>query len=335
VGVVPYWLFGTPQATTVNFVLNDVDLHGHEHPFLYDYNPDYWTDIEGEKVWDDDGDSMGFRPSSILLTLKQYERDIVTGARGAFISDVATTTVTAGTLPADRWPFSFSTHKSYEYTYEVVETPMPVYSTVVTYPNQVISDAIAEDFTGILVTNTLDLKPIMFVKVDSSKQSIVSDIASFILSHSVSGQKVRNGLGVEHDSITLSTSNTVPYVIIPAQKPGVYHLKETKAPGGYNLLTQDIVVTIDESGGVTAVIGAYLLEERPLIGSEVDIYAKSFYVVNRDATELPRAGFTVFAAITLVCAMIGIIFGTVMLRPEFIGDVSLGDRFDDWYRKLE
>ncbi len=273
---------------------DDTYAAGHVHPFQYEPNAN-WTEVDGTKTWDDDSDKFGFRPDSIELTLKQYERDTATGAKGAFIQDVKTITVSAPGGGGNSWPFDFGTSfKSYEYTYEVVETPISFYTTEVVYTN--IPDPVPspvpsnENFTGIVITNTLDLKPVKFNKVDSSKDPVTSDIATFVLTNAASGGKVFDAAGAEQDSVTLSTSSSSPFVAMPIQKPGTYHLTETKAPGGYNLLTMPIEVTIAADGTVTAKLGSIDLEEVALSGAEADQYAKAFNVVNKTASELPKAG---------------------------------------------
>ena len=254
-----------------------------------------WTEVDGTKIWDDDSDKFGFRPQSITLTLKQYERNTTTGKKGAFIQDVKTITVSAPVGGGTSWPFDFETsYKSYEYTYEVVEDPITFYTSDVSHAN--IPDPVPspvpsnENFTGIEITNTLDLKPVKFNKVDASKNPVTSDVAEFVLTNAATGGKVFDAAGAEQDSVTLSTSASNPFVAMPIQKPGMYHLTETKAPGGYNLLTMPIEVTIASDGTVEAKLGSIDLEEAVLSGAEADQYAKAFNVVNKTASELPKAG---------------------------------------------
>lgn len=135
-----------------------------------------------------------------------------------------------------------------------------------------------------------DLKPAKFLKVDSSKQPITTDTASFIFKSENQGEKVVDGQGNEYASIVLSTTAAQPFIVVPVQLPGTYVLTETKAPSGYNLLTRDIVITVDSQGAMTASIGSQPLEEALLQGVDKDAYSIAFYIVNKTAAELPSAG---------------------------------------------
>ena len=153
-GIVPYWKFSQPQAEVVTKTLNDatVAATGFIQPFDYEPDLNYWTDVSGAKTWNDSDNAAGMRPSSITLTLNQYARDPVTGAKGAFITSLGTTTVTPdGT---GNWKFDFGYLKSYEYTYEVVETPVPGYVTTILYPYLVVGPTTNEDLSGISIVNT-------------------------------------------------------------------------------------------------------------------------------------------------------------------------------------
>ncbi|MCL2654322.1 MAG: Cna B-type domain-containing protein [Coriobacteriia bacterium] len=154
-GIAPYWHFSQPQETEVTKVLDSAgDVTG-DLIQLFDYepDPDYFTYVSGTKTWDDSSDSAGRRPTSIELTLNQYARDPLTGAKGIFIGPVETITVTPD--GAGNWAFDFGQYESYEYTYEVVETPIPGYQALVVYPNLATGPATNEDFSGVSITNTL------------------------------------------------------------------------------------------------------------------------------------------------------------------------------------
>lgn len=311
-GIKPYWKFKTHlddaqtqvQPTTVSKDMNDEKLlqTGYAHTFYYDQDPDYWTTVEGEKTWEDSDDRLGFRPDEVTLTLKQYERNTTTGAKGAFIKDVET--ITFGEDAHGKWPFSFGSQKSYEYTYEIVEQEIPVYTTSITYPNFVVGSGTNEDFSGTSVVNTLNLKPVKLNKVDSAKNPIVTDAAKFELTSATAGEKVLDESGVEQDSIELTTSLLNPYIVMPIQKPGTYHITETKAPAGYNLLTMPIEVVIGADGSVASTLGAVSLEEVALSGSDADRYSKAYNVVNKTASELPKAGGMGTIFLTLVSTAI-------------------------------
>lgn len=311
-GIKPYWRFKThldaaqtqPQQTVVSKDLNDDKLlqTGYAHTFYYEQDPDYWTKVEGEKTWDDSNDRLGFRPDDVTLTLKQYARDTATGEKGSFIKDVDT--ITFGKDSTGKWPFSFGSQKSYEYTYEIVETEIPVYTTTITYPNLVVGSGTNEDFSGVSVVNVLNLKPVKFNKVDSAKNPIVSDGAEFTLTNAAPGGKVFDASGIEQDSIELATSTLDPYIVMPIQKPGVYHLVETKAPAGFNLLTMEIEVTIGADGSVSAMLGMISLEEAALTGDDGNSYSKAYNIVNKGSSELPKAGGIGTLLLTLVSTAI-------------------------------
>lgn len=317
-GVKPYWQFETPQDTLVSMTLDDdTYADGYTHSFYYVQDLDYWTDVDGEKVWDDNNDGFGFRPTSVTLTLKKYERNTSTGAKGDFIEDVESVTFGA----TENWKFDFGSHKSYEYTYEVVETAIPLYTTTVTYTNQVIGGTTNEDLSGIVVTNTLNLKPIKLNKVDAKGVPITSDVATFVLTNATAGGKVLDSTGVEQNSIQLSTSASDPYIVVPAQKPGSYVLTETKAPAGYNLLTEDIEITVDASGEVTATLGAVDLEEVTLSDTEKDVYLAAFNVINKIASDLPQAG-GMGTTFLLIISSIVLLATALMLRRKRAGGVT-------------
>ena len=296
-GIKPYWKFKTYldaaqtqlQPTIVSKDMNDEGLlsAGYAHTFYYEPDADYWTEVKGEKTWVDNNDKLGFRPIKIELTLKQYERNTTTGAKGAYIQDIATIDVTPDAQ--GQWLFDFGWQKTYEYTYEIVETAIPLYTTAISYPNAG-GTGIHEDFTGIEIVNTLNVKPIKFNKVDPSGNPIVSDVAIFSLTNANAGQDVYDENGNPQSSVQLSTSAANPYIVMPIQKPGDYLLTETKAPAGYNLLTMPIEIKVDASGNVTAMLGALALDEVVLTGSDAITYSKGFNIANKGASELPKAG---------------------------------------------
>jgi len=284
---------GEVQAQAVLFDLNDMALFpGYVHPFLYEPNGN-WTAVSGAKSWNDQDDSFELRPTEITLTLKQYARDVETGERLAFLEDVETITVADdGSGSPNVWPFSFPTwYMAYEYTYEVVEDAVPYYTTTVNYPRLVPDDPeVVEDFTGITIVNTLDFKPLLFIKVDGAGNAITGDTAEFSLTNAVAGGTVRDTAGAEQDAIALSTDTADGTFVFPREKPGTYRLTETKAPEGFNLLTKEVVVTIGADGSITATLGSLALGQAVLSPSQEELYAAAFELPNRQTTELPSAG---------------------------------------------
>ena len=167
-----------------------------------------------------------------------------------------------------------------------------------------VSSGANEDFSGVSVVNVLNLKPVKFNKVDSAKNPIVSDGAEFTLTNAAPGGKVFDASGIEQDSIELATSTLDPYIVMPIQKPGVYHLVETKAPAGFNLLTMEIEVTIGADGSVSAMLGMISLEEAALTGDDGNSYSKAYNIVNKGSSELPKAGGIGTLLLTLVSTAI-------------------------------
>lgn len=312
-GIKPYWKWRNNQENSVRKTLDTSDyLIGFTHPFYYEQDSNYWTAINGWKEWVDENDRLGFRPSEITLTLKQYERNITTGQSGDYIQDISSVTFGAN----DDWRFDFGTHKSFEYTYDVVEELIPGYTTEIEYPHYAVSTGTNEDFSGIVVTNTLTLKPIKLYKVDSSNNPITSDVAVFTLANAEAGGNVFDGDGNEISSLEFSTSEAEPYIITPIQKPGTYLLTETKAPAGYNLLTKDIEITIDDQGQVEAKLGVVQLEEVELDIPEKDQYAKVFKIVNKAASELPKAGGIGTLALLIISSIILILAGLIWRKRK-------------------
>lgn len=153
--------------------------------------------------------------------------------------------------------------------------------------------------------NTLNLKPVKLNKVDSAKNPIVTDAAKFELTSATAGEKVLDESGVEQDSIELTTSLLNPYIVMPIQKTGhVSHNRDEGAPAGYNLLTMPIEVVIGADGSVASTLGAVSLEEVALSGSDADRYSKAYNVVNKTASELPKAGGMGTIFLTLVSTAI-------------------------------
>lgn len=157
-------------------------------------------------------------------------------------------------------------------------------------------------------------KPIKFFKVDSAKNGIKTDVAEFEFKNSLTGGKVLDASGQEQDRLLLSTTLTDPSVVVPAQLPGEYKLTETKAPSGFNLLTRDIVVTIDNQGNIEAKIGSVLLESVSLEGSDINTYAAAYYIINKTAAELPAAGGVGFLFTALLSAVVFLLAMSIFLR---------------------
>lgn len=299
---------GVPQAKSVEFDLDDVSyLTDYAHTFYYD--PINWIPgPSGLKIWVDNENKYNTRPTGITLVLNQYHRDPLTGEIGDFIETVDTLDVFPTPL-SQTWAFEFpGWYKSYKYTYRISELDVPFYDSEIAYTNLVISNAKMEDLSGIEITNTLNLKPILFFKVDEDHNVITSDVANFTLTNAISGEKVYDADGNERESVALVTEadGSLP---LPLQRPGTYHLTETKAPAGYNLLTMDVVVVIGDDGSITATLGSLPLEEVTLSGANAETYAAAFNIANKEAAGLPMAGgmgtlllLAVSAAIMLITA---------------------------------
>ncbi|MCL1799550.1 MAG: SpaA isopeptide-forming pilin-related protein [Eggerthellaceae bacterium] len=285
------------QPKSKDLYLDDGEYAGYTHTFYYE--PRRWTEApSGVKIWDDDSNKFNTRPNEITLVLQQFHRDPETGEMGDFIKEITSITIPPTVLDDDTWGFEFPGYlKSYIYTYRLLELdiPVPPYTSKTEYPKLVISgDIEVEDFSGIEVTNTLDLRPVLFYKVDADDPDhpvITHDYAEFTLTNAETGGKVYDEAGVEWDSVVLSSDDD-GRVVMPKQGPGTYHLTETKAPAGFNLLTMPVVVVIDPDGSITATLGDLPLMDVPLDGDDEDTYAAAFNITNKPAAELPMAGGT-------------------------------------------
>ena len=102
---------------------------------------------------------------------------------------------------------------------------------------------------------------------------------------------------------------------MPIQKPGTYHLTETKAPAGFNLLTMSIVISVASDATVTATLGSLPLREVILTGADADNYQVAFHIANKQAAELPRAGGIGTVLITLISAAV-LLTATVLLKKR-------------------
>jgi len=286
-GISPYWKFretlssGQPQDKEISVELDKADRISYTHTFLYERDLDYWINPKGEKLWSDMDNLLGLRPSAIELTLKQYERNTQTGAKGDFIQDIETIQVTPD--EDQEWNFDFGLHKGYEYTYEVQERAVPGYETEVSYKTDV------SGIIGMELTNTLAIKPIRMLKVDSDGTPITADKARFTLSNAEDSEKVLDSDGDEVSSLLLET-NAQGSFDIPWQKPGTYKLTETKAPSGYNLLTKDVILEFDSEGNVTVSLGSVTLQPITLTGQEAGAYTCGYEIENKRSAKLPAAG---------------------------------------------
>ncbi|MDR2715260.1 MAG: hypothetical protein LBB46_00740 [Coriobacteriaceae bacterium] len=316
------------QPKRADLYLDDGKYAGYTHTFYYE--PRRWTEApSGIKIWDDDSNKFNTRPDEITLVLNQYHRDPETGEMGAFIEEVTRITIPPTVLTDDTWGFEFRDPdtgemvwlKSYIYTYRLLELdiPAPPYKSTTEYPN--LPDPVAsgasevEDFSGIEVTNTLDLRPVLFYKVDADDPDhpvITDDYAEFTLTNAMAGGKVYDADVQEQNSVILRSSLDDGRVVMPKQGPGTYHLTETKAPAGFNLLTMPVVVVIGLDGSITATLGDLPLMDVALTGDDEDTYAAAFNITNKPAAELPMAGGTgallllsVSAAIAFMAAFNG------------------------------
>ena len=297
-GIKPYWKFkdtqDNPQIvnlelfSTVYLVTSEENPETGEmkdvyyiHDFLYEKDLDYWTDINGNKSWEDMEDNFKFRPDSITLTLNQHKRDKTTGAKGEFIKEVASIPITSNNT--NKWPFDFGSQMSYDYTYEIVETPVKNYETEIVYTNRGSGSpgATNEDFSEVDITNTLVVKPVKFNKVDESNDLITSDTALFTMTNSVKNEKVLDNTGNEVESLDFTTA-VDGFITIPFQKAGTYIVTETKAPLGYKLLQQDILLIIGTDASVTVEIGDGQLTGLTLTEEEKDTYSFAYNIVNEN-----------------------------------------------------
>lgn len=165
-----------------------------------------------------------------------------------------------------------------------------------------------QNFVHSFMYERAPLKPMKFLKVDTSKNPITSDFATFSFRNDAIGGKVLDEQGVEQDSLVFSTSASEPYIVVPMQFPGTYVLTETKAPGTYVLPTQDIIVKVNPDGTVSAKMGLFELEKPTQSSPGDEDYSVIFYIINKKAADLPATGgigtilFTIISAVLIIMA---------------------------------
>jgi alpha-tubulin suppressor-like RCC1 family protein len=258
-GIKPYWKFKEYlseielqlkmvelELTDLSYVIttvnnpetgDDEEVY-YSHEFIYEKNLDYWTDINGIKVWDDQENEHSLRPDFITLTLKQYKRDTDTGEKTAYLMDVSELEVTEG--EDGNWFFDFGSQMSYEYTYEIVEEKITGYDTTIVYSNYSVTTDTKEDLTGIVITNTLSARPFEFKKIDAVNDAPLSG-AEFKI-YSWEGAEPIPDV-VENDAINddngwklleTQTSGADGMVNFETLVGTTFQLIETVAPNGYS-----------------------------------------------------------------------------------------------------
>lgn len=113
-----------------------------------------------------------------------------------------------------------------------------------------------------------------------------------------------SGVGVK--IVTKDTSD----ITISGLNAGTYYLKETKAPDGYNMLTEPVKITITPTYGEDKKLESVIIKYKIGNGEEANATNGEVMVVNKDGTLLPETGgmgtvlFTVIGGVLLI-AVIG------------------------------
>ena len=292
-GISPYYKWRqheldnvTEQKKIVTLVLDETksysvlngQLKVEVHTFLYERDSDYWTEISGVKLWEENG-STSFRPGDIELTLYRYERDVTAEPDGSLSGsgepkeDTKTfiTTITVsddGVAPDDEWTFSFGSYKNYEYTYRIEEVQISPYKTQIEYPDLVIGTGIKENLTGIKITNKLN-SPVVFTKVGANDLETGLAGAEFVLyrkngtsgndDHIVDSTKLIDGdwIKVKKNGETAAVlsdkfiSESDGKVDLGRLEDATYTLIETKAPSPYELPAGQWILIVDSGKGDT------------------------------------------------------------------------------------
>ena len=119
----------------------------------------------------------------------------------------------------------------------------------VTFESQFNSDG---SVSNILTIENVKSRNVSFKKVDIADTSTVLAGAKFDLYKVVDGEREQpaliSGLISGEDGMLAKNGQTQF-----ALTPGTYHLVETKAPNGYNLKTQPVIVTVTAAGGISGV----------------------------------------------------------------------------------
>lgn len=111
----------------------------------------------------------------------------------------------------------------------------------------------------------------------------------------------------EKGQATVLTSDNNGELEFKGLKAGIYKLKETKAPKGYNLLTQEETVELKDGSGNT--------------GTEIKMEATS-KIENSSGTELPKVGgagtklFSLIGGAVIIYAVLSLVRGKIKLQER-------------------
>ena len=176
--------------------------------------------------------------------------------------------------------------------YEASETSAGMYYTLcyTTLPSALTGQGANKealyDATNNPIENTPTSKSIILRKVSATDPLLSLAGAEFRLYQvDENGNKIEE---TEKDSL-ISDKNGVFSPADFTLATGTYHLIETKAPDGYHLLTEPVVITVNDNR-VSAMCGASSLEVEPSPQDDDGITTYTILVTNSTGTALPETG---------------------------------------------
>ncbi|WP_329886990.1 SpaA isopeptide-forming pilin-related protein [Pseudoramibacter sp. HA2172] len=215
------------------------------------------------------------------------------------------------TLTANGWSHTFGdlpvqtteNGKTYYYFYYVKEVDGPSGFTTTYEGNDGTSG-------NVTIKNVKDYFPFGFTKVDSTDNNKYLAGAEFSL---YKDEACQNIVGVyltkemQGDKVTTFSSDQQGNVRVFGLKPGVYYLKEIKAPNDYYLIEKPMKIEIDQDGNVTVLMG------NPNIG--IDSASHAVLVKDNPIYELPNAGGIGTHVLTLLGSMM-LTIGALILYSQ-------------------
>lgn len=297
-----------------------------------------------ETETDDDGKSYTVYTSSISLTntpdngqvvITKVEKDTkkpLSGAEFTVYSDADCQTAVSGAVFTSGEDGKVTISGLNTGTYYVKETKAPdgyaledtVYTLTVKARNSTLT---LNDNAVTTVTNERRYAQLTITKTETGAESKKLEGAQFTLQNAegkyFSGTSSESGVGVatwsDTDEGNLVTDKNGTLTFGGLLTAGEYTLTETKAPDGYNKLTESIKITVDSEGKITATKG----DNTPI---EVDSskaleggigYANSFAVENSTGQVLPHtggAGTTMFTLGGLALMAAALVYGCGLRR---------------------
>ncbi|MBO1005717.1 Cna B-type domain-containing protein [Pseudogracilibacillus auburnensis] len=213
------------------------------------------TSVAGTKTWQDD--DSAYRPDSITVELL---------ANGEKVNSVQVTA-------ENDWTYQFTDLVEYDdngvaIEYTIKEVPVDGYETII---------------NGYDITNKLILGSVELIKVDSENHELTLEGAEFEL-QDAEGNTLQDGLVTDLEG-KLLVSNL---------KPGDYQFVETKAPKGYEKLTEPVTFTIEigQDQKLILTVANTAIPEDPVIPETPEEPGKPEKPVNKPGDKTPEKPVT-------------------------------------------